>query len=163
MPVTKGRSGKCSWVAEMLLWDVWEGQGGTGSRAAGLGVHLTSVTCVTGKQILREVRLKFGLLFTDQIIKCRPSVFLGVFMWLVLYWARHCAGGAGYDVYGAGEGIKGFFFLLPSFPPCQGVQTVSLTLRVWVRPVQWHRVQHHFSVVRSCAAFETQKVFVLFL
>ena len=127
------------------------------------GIQLASVARVAGKQIRREVRLKLVLLFLDQITKCRPSVFLGFFTWFVLYCAHHCARGAGYDVYSAGEGHKGFFFCFPSFPCYQGVQTVSVTLRVWVRPVQQHRVQHRFSVVPCRAAFEVQKVFVLFL
>jgi len=44
-----------------------------------------------------------------------------------------------------------------------GVSKLSLTLTVWVRLVQQHRVQHRFSVVPCCGAFEAQKVFVLFL
>lgn len=74
--------------------------------------------------MLREVRLTLVLLFTDQIIKCRPSVFLGFFTWFVLYWAHHGAGGAGYNVCSAGERHEGFFLLtsifsmLPGCPNC---------------------------------------------
>lgn len=152
VPVTEGRSGKHSWVMEMLLWDAMGGSGmcwEQGGWARGGGGQLASVARVTGQQILREVRLKLVLLFTDPITKCRPSVFLGFFMWFVLYCAHHCA--------------RGTEVFLLSFLRYQGVQIVSVTLRVWVRPVQQHRVQHRFSVVPCCAAFEAEKVFVLFL
>lgn len=122
---------------------------GAGGLGSGRGGQLASVARVTGQQILREVRLKLVLLFTDPITKCRPSVFLGFFMWFVLYCAHHCA--------------RGTEVFLLSFLRYQGVQIVSVTLRVWVRPVQQHRVQHRFSVVPCCAAFEAEKVFVLFL
>lgn len=44
-----------------------------------MGVQLASEARVTGNQILDKVRLKFVLFVTDQITKCRPSVFLGAF------------------------------------------------------------------------------------
>lgn len=52
---------------------------GAGGLGSGRGGQLASVARVTGQQILREVRLKLVLLFTDPITKCRPSVFLGFF------------------------------------------------------------------------------------
>lgn len=44
-----------------------------------VGVQFASEAQVTGNQILEEVRLKLALFVTDQITKCRPSVFLGTF------------------------------------------------------------------------------------
>lgn len=74
------RSGKRSWVTEMLLWDVLGGSGVCWEQGARTQeVQLTLVAQVTGKQILRAVRLKLVLLFTDQITKCRASLFLGFF------------------------------------------------------------------------------------
>lgn len=77
-----GRQGK-EWEALLGYGDATlgcdgRGQGVIWSRAAGpKGLACFVNTCHWKGN--KEVRSKLGLLFTDQIIKCRPSVFLGFF------------------------------------------------------------------------------------